>query len=212
MIVLFGGEKGGVGKTTLAINIATLRTSVNNDLLLIDTDKQATSSYWCSVREEKNICPRIASVQKYEKSLRNEVVELSKKFSDIIIDAGGRDSVELRCSLLVANKAIFPLRPSQFDLWTLSRLSSLVESAQEVNDSLRAFVVVNQASSNPAVKEAEEMKKFVDDFKNIGLLQTIICERIAFRRAALNGMSVVEYKEDQKSAAEIKNLYAEIYG
>ena len=115
MIVLFGGEKGGAGKTTLATNVAAFRTSKQPETLLIDTDRQSTSSFWCSVREENGISPRVGSIQKYERSVRTEVRELSKKYEDIIIDAGGRDSPELRGSLLVCDKAIFPLRPSQFD-------------------------------------------------------------------------------------------------
>lgn len=212
MIVLIGGEKGGPGKTTIATNIAAIRTSIVGDVLLVDTDKQPTSSYWCSLREDKGITPRVSSIQKYDKAVRTEIVELNKKFSDIIIDAGGRDSPELRGALLVCDKAIFPLRPSQFDLWTLGRLNTLVESAKEINEKLEAYVVINQSSPNPAVKEAEEMKGFLTEFENIKGLKSVICERIAFRRAALNGMAVTEYKpEDLKANEEIMALYREIY-
>jgi chromosome partitioning protein len=55
-------------------------------------DKQPTSSYWRSLREDKRVAPRNSSVQKCDKSVRIEVAELSKKYKDIIIDAGGRDS------------------------------------------------------------------------------------------------------------------------
>lgn len=213
MIVLFGGEKGGAGKTTLATNISALKTSRQEETLLVDTDRQSTSSFWCSVREEKSIVPRVSSIQKYEKAVRTEVKELSKKFADIIIDAGGRDSPELRGSLLVCDKAIFPLRPSQFDLWTLSRLNLLVETAKEINENLKAYVVVNMASPNPNVKEAEDMKELVKEFTQLNILKTIIYERIVYRRAALGGMGVIEYKpEDSKAINEIMNLYEEIYG
>lgn len=212
MILLIGGEKGGPGKTTLATNIAAIRTQEIGDVLLIDTDKQPTSSYWCSLREDKGIKPRVSSIQKYDKAVRTEVMQLKKKFSDIIIDAGGRDSPELRGALLVCDKAVFPLRPSQFDLWTLGRLNSLVEIAKEINENLRAYVVINQSSPNPAVKEAEEMKGFLNEFENIKLLKSVICERISFRRAALNGMAVTEYKpEDHKATEEIMGLYKEIF-
>lgn len=212
MIVLIGGEKGGPGKTTIATNLAAIRTSEIEDVLLIDTDKQPTSSYWCSLREDKGIFPRVSSIQKYDKSVRTEALELKKKYTDIIIDAGGRDSPELRGALLVCDKAIFPLRPSQFDLWTLGRLHSLVETALEINEKLKAFVVINQAHPNPAVKESDEMRSFMNEFDNIKMLDTIICERIAFRRAALNGMAVSEYKpEDVKAIEEITNLYKEIF-
>jgi len=212
MIVLIGGEKGGPGKTTIATNIAAMRTNEIEDVLLVDTDRQPTSSYWCSMREDKGIKPRVASIQKYDKAVRTEISELKKKFSDIIIDAGGRDSPELRGSLLVCDKAIFPLRPSQFDLWTLGRLNTLVEVALEINDNLKAYVVINQSSPNPAVREAEEMKEFLSEFENIKLLKTILCERIVFRRAALNGMAVTEYKpEDIKANEEMNSLYQEIF-
>lgn len=212
MIVLVGGEKGGPGKTTIATNLAAMRTSDIGDVLLVDTDKQPTSSYWCSLREDKGITPRVSSIQKYEKAVRTEVLELKRKYTDIIIDAGGRDSPELRGALLVCDKAIFPLRPSQFDLWTLGRLQSLVETASEINEDLKAYVVINQASPNPAVKEAEEMKSFLDEFRDIRMLNTVICERISFRRSALHGMAVTEYKpEDPKAIDEITNLYEEIF-
>lgn len=213
MIVLFGGEKGGAGKTTLATNIVALRTSLQPETLLIDTDRQSTSSFWCSVREEKGVLQRVTSIQKYEKAVRTEAKELNKKYEDIIIDAGGRDSPELRGSLLVCNKAIFPLRPSQFDLWTLGRLNVLVETAKEINEFLDAYVVINMASPNPNVKEAEEMKELVKEFTQLNILKTIVYERIAYRRAALEGMGVTEYKpEDNKAIQEIVSLYEEIYG
>jgi chromosome partitioning protein len=212
MIVLFGGEKGGCGKTTLATNIAALRTFKQPETLLVDTDRQSTSSFWCSVREEKGVTPRVSSIQKYEKAVRTEVKELRKKYDDIIIDAGGRDSPELRGSLLVCDKAIFPLRPSQFDLWTLGRLNVLVDTAKEINESLKAYIVINMASPNPNVKEAEDMQELVREFTQLSIMRTIVYERISYRKAAIVGMGVTEYKpEDTKAVQEVVNLYEEIY-
>lgn len=212
MIILIGGEKGGSGKTTIATNLAAMKTQKTHDLLLIDTDKQSTANYWCSVREDQGIQPRVASVQKFDKAVRTEILELKTKYKDIIIDAGGRDSSELRNSLYVVDKVIFPLRPSQFDLWTLGRMSALVETAQEFNPSLQAFVVLNQSSPNPAVREAEEAGEFIREFANLTLLKTTLCERIIYRRAALHGMGATEYRpEDNKASDEMYNLYEEIF-
>lgn len=212
MIILVGGEKGGTGKTTIAVNLAAIRTRKVADVLLIDTDRQPTASYWCSVREDNDIKPRVASVQKFEKSVRTETLELKKKYSDIIIDAGGRDSPELRGALLVADKAIFPLRPSQFDLWTLGRINTLVEIASEINENLKALVVINQVNTNPAVKEAKEAKELIKEFSKLSLIDGFVCERISFRRSAIQGMSIFEYQpEDSKAIKEIKILYEEIF-
>lgn len=212
MIILIGGEKGGPGKTTIATNLAAMRTSKSQDLLLIDTDRQQTASYWCSLREDRQVEPRVASIQKFDKAVRTETLELKTRYKDIVIDAGGRDSSELRSALLVADKAIFPLRPSQFDLWTLGRMNTLVETAQEFNEKLKAFIVINQASPNPAVKEVEEARELIQEFANLKLLKTYLCERISYRRAAIQGMAVTEYKpEDNKAIEEMVNLYEEIF-
>lgn len=212
MIVLIGGEKGGPGKTTIATNIAAMRTKETGDLLLVDTDKQPTASYWCSLREDNEIEPRVSSVQKFEKTVRTEIMALKEKYKDIIIDAGGRDSAELRASLVVADKAVFPLRPSQFDLWTLGRINTLVETAQELNVNLISYIVINQASANPGVREVEEAKELIREFSNLRLINSTICERISFRRAAINGMAVTEYKpEDGKAIEEMTSLYKELF-
>ena len=212
MIILIGGEKGGPGKTTLATNLAAMRTKETGDLLLMDTDQQQTASFWCSTREDNKVTPRVSSVQKLDKAVRSEALALKEKYKDIIIDAGGRDSAELRGALLVADKAIFPLRPSQFDLWTFGRINTLVETALEINEALQAFVVLNQASTNPNVKEVEEAKNFISEFPNIKLLNIVISERIIFRRAAIAGMSVTEYKpEDPKANDEMRTFYSEVF-
>ncbi len=212
MIILIGGEKGGSGKTTIATNLAAYKLAKQEEVLLVDTDRQSTASFWCSVREERNLAKRVNSIQKYEKAVRTEVRELSKKYNNIIIDAGGRDSPELRGALLVCDKAIFPLKPSQFDLWTLGRLNILVETAREINEDLLAYVVVNMASPNPNVKEAEEMKSLVKEFTQLKIFNTIVYERIIYRRAALEGLGVIEYKpEDTKATNEVANLYEEVY-
>jgi len=211
MILLIGGEKGGTGKTTISTNIAALRALDGYDILLVDTDPQKTASFWGLTRDENSSLPRVTTIQKFD-NVKKEIIALASKFDDIIIDAGGRDSVELRTSLLVADKAIFPLRASQFDLWTLAKINSHVSDARAINEKLKSFVMINQASSNPSVKESNSAGDFLDDFDELSLLQTVIAERIAFRKAAISGKSVRELApEDKKASSEIMSLYEELF-
>ena len=117
MIILIGGEKGGTGKTTLATNMAAMRALAGRDVLLIDTDPQGSANYWAQNRDEEEISPRVACVQKFGKGLPAEVKDLAVRYQDIIIDAGGRDSVELRSAMVIADQAYIPIQPSQFDIW-----------------------------------------------------------------------------------------------
>ena len=105
-IVLFGGEKGGTGKTTLAINTAAMLAREGKDVLLLDTDRQGTASFWAVVREESETEPRISCVQKFGKGLAAQVRDLAGRYDEIIIDAGGRDSMELRYGLGVCSSKV----------------------------------------------------------------------------------------------------------
>jgi len=213
MIVLIGGEKGGTGKTTIATNLAAKRALAGRDVLLIDTDQQGSANYWAQSRDESGAKPRrVACVQKFGKGLQAEVQDLAKRYQDIVIDAGGRDSVELRAALVVADKAYIPIQPSQFDIWTLDRMDELVRSAQGFNPGLRALVVISRVSTNPSVSESKDTQEILADFAHLALSGVVVRDRIAYRKAARDGFCVDELKpKDPKASEEIEALYAEVF-
>jgi chromosome partitioning protein len=213
-VILFGGEKGGTGKTTLATNMAALLALQGKDVLLMDTDRQGTASFWATVREETEREPRIACVQKFGKGLASQVRDLADRYDEIVIDAGGRDSMELRYSLGVCDRAYIPVQPFQFDIWTIRQMDELVEMAQGLNENLQAFIVLNRVSTNPAVREDLETREFFEEeeFQHLSLLDSILRDRIAFRKSGRDGLSVIEWKQDKKAADEMNQLYKEVYG
>lgn len=213
-VVLFGGEKGGTGKTTLATNMAAMLAQTGKDVLLLDTDRQGTSSFWATVREDSEIEPRIACVQKFGKGLASQVLDLADRYDEIVIDAGGRDSMELRYALGVCDKAYIPVQPYQFDIWTIRQMDDLVEMAQGLNDTLQAFIVMNRVSTNPVVREDQETRDFFkeEDFQHLALIDSVLRDRIAVRKSARDGLSVLEWKQDKKAADEMNQLFKEVYG
>lgn len=212
MIVLIGGEKGGTGKTTVAVNLAAQRALSGRDVLLIDTDIQSSASYWIQSRDESKVKPRVACVQKFGKGLSAEVRDLANRYQDIVIDAGGRDSVELRAALVVAERVFVPIQPSQFDIWTLGRMNDLVATAQGFNPDLLAWVVISRASTNPSVSEATEARGLLADFDHLTLAESVVRDRIAYRKAARDGLSVSELKPaDPKAIVEMQALFHEVF-
>lgn len=212
MILLVGGEKGGTGKTTVAVNLAAMRAREGRDVLLVDTDPQGSSSYWTQVRNEAGMSPRVASIQKFGKGVQQELQDLARRYQDIIIDAGGRDSIELRAALVVADLAVVPIQASQFDLWTLDRMNGLVEQAKGFNEKLRAMVLITRAPTNPTMNDTKEAAELIADFESVTLAEAVVRDRVSYRRSASGGMGVVEYQPaDPKAIAEMEALHAEIY-
>ena len=213
MIVLVGGEKGGVGKTTLAVNLAAMRSRVGHDVLLIDADKQSSANLWASIRQEEIQDAPVPCLQKRGKGLAADIRDLATRYEDVVIDAGGQDSVELRAAMTIAELALFPIQPSLFDAATLETLAELVAQAQAFNTELVAAVVINRASTNPRVKEADEAKELIAEYRDLHLLDVLIRDRIIFRKAARNGLCVLEFKDhDQAAEAELNALYREVFG
>lgn len=211
-IVLVGGEKGGPGKTTVAVNLAVARALDGHDVLLVDTDPQGSASDWICARDDGGHQPRIASVQKFGKGLARELEDLATRYGDIIVDAGGRDSVELRAAMTKADIMVAPVQASSFDLWTLRRLDELVRQAQGFNEALKVLVVISRASTNASVTDTRAAADLVAEYETFSLARQAVRERIAFRRSAGQGMGVLEYQPtDEKAIIEINSLYKEIY-
>ena len=212
MIILVGGEKGGTGKTTQATNLAQMRASAGYDVLLVDSDKQESASSWAGLREEIGTEPAITTVQKVGKNITRDLLDLAKRYDDLIIDAGGRDSVELRAAMVAADKLFIPVQASQFDVWTLGNMSELVDQAQALNPKLQAYVVLNRASTNPVVSEVDEARELFNDFENLIFSGVILRDRIAFRKASAGGLGVNELRPvDTKAQDEISQLYEVVF-
>ncbi|MBI9084535.1 MAG: hypothetical protein JEZ11_13125 [Desulfobacterales bacterium] len=212
MIILLGGEKGGTGKSTMATNLAVMhRVIANGEIILLDADKQATCAAWATIRDSTHL-PRIPCVQRFGKTIHIEAQALEEKYGTVIIDCGGRDSVELRSSMLVSDKFYTPLKPSQFDVWTLETLNDLLENARIINPGLNATVFINQANPNPKVAETTDTRAVIQDFEHLRLSPVTIRERIAFRKAGRDGMAVIENKPvDRKALDETLQLYKEVF-
>lgn len=211
MIILVGGEKGGTGKTTIATNIAAMRARQDREVLLVDTDTQGSASQWANARPTDANHKPITCISKFGKAVTKDIQMLAPRFNDIVIDSGGRDSIELRASLLVAEIMLIPARPSQFDIHGLAAIDRIVDEARTYNPNLLAYVVVNCAPTHATNTDADDMREVVSDLEHVGLCDSILRDRVSYRRAARDGVSVVEYvPKDERATAEMQALYDEL--
>jgi chromosome partitioning protein len=210
MILLLGGEKGGTGKSTVAVNLATWLARGGVDVIIIDTDPQRTAAQWVERRNTIPDLPRIHCVEKYG-NVYDTAQDLAQRYDQVIIDAGGRDSEELRTSLVVANMMCCPIKASQPDIETTVHANELVKLAKSMNPGLDARLVISMATPNPVVKEAAQARELLSELPEFALLQTVIRDRKVYRDAMIEGKGVLELT-NEKATAEINQLATEIYG
>ena len=209
MILLIGAEKGGVGKSTLATNLAVHLAHSNIDVVLLDTDSQATCARFVERRNEAGLTPAVHCVQRTG-DVSAALRDLASRYQVVIVDAGGRDSRELRTAASVANLMITPIRASQADLETLPKVNELVGLARGFNPDLQAYAVLAQAPSNPVIREVEDARELLTDFDQLELSSTVIRDRKVYRDALLAGKGVVEMDNGQ-AKAEIQLLAQEFF-
>ena len=209
MIVLVGSQKGGCGKSTIAVNLCAHFAVYGVRVMLVDGDRQGTSSNWSSDRSEDLGSPIVHCIQKYG-NISSTLLDLKADYEDVIVDVAARDSQELRTGMVVADMLIVPFRPSQPDLDTLSNLSEVIGHAKELNSELRIHALLTMTSTNPRVKETKEAQDYLKDYPNIKLLQATIKDRKIYRDAMSEGRGVVEMS-NLKAKAEIDHLMEELF-
>lgn len=213
MIITVGNTKGGVGKTTLALNLAIARALAGRDVWLIDGDRQGTAQMAISIRADAGCSPGIACATYSDgPTLRSQVQQQASKFDDIIIDAGGRDSTALRAALVLSDVLLVPFNPRSFDVWALNDIAALVDDVRSVRDGLRAVAILNCADPGETSTDNAEAAAAVADVPQFEYLDTPIRRRKSFANAAGQGLSVLELKPtDKKAAEELKALVKELF-
>lgn len=210
MIVVVGGIKGGSGKTTIATNLAVMR-SIEKKVLLVDADEQRSAWDWSQQREDYEpdlLKGFFATVCMSGKSIHSNLAKLMSDYDDIIVDTGGRDTTSQRSALCIADRLILPFKPSSIDIWTLGAIKVILDEC--VNDELETYAVISQA--DPVGRDNDEALEILQELDSVQTIDSMIGNRKAFRNAAAEGLGVCElFPEDKKATREMQSLYYEIY-
>ncbi len=211
MIIVIGGIKGGSGKTTVATNLAVMRSGEGNDVLLIDADDQETSTDFTILRNEiLENGAGYTNIKLTGAAVRTETLRLKDKYQDIIIDTGGRDTSSQRAALTVADILLVPFVPRSFDVWTIEKVSNLVAEMKTVNPELRACMFLNRA--DPRGQDNYDTAEVLRENDTLTFLDTPLGARKAFSNAAAAGLGVSELKPlDPKAFGEISKLHDYIF-
>lgn len=203
MIIGLVNQKGGVGKTTVAINLAAYLARKHPRLCLVDADPQASIIQWQSV--EGNIAfdvkhhPRIFSDA--------DIRKLHRGYAHLIIDSPPAMGELIQSILAFADLAIVPISPSPLDIWSSEETVRLIASVKQKNRNLGSRFLVNRKI--PGTKVGEELRDALQLF-NMRMYQTEICQRVVFVESFIYGVSVMQYAPNSKGAMEFSSFCEEI--
>ncbi|UCQ29548.1 AAA family ATPase (plasmid) [Edwardsiella tarda] len=212
MITVIGGNKGGSGKTTTAVNLAIGLALKGKDVCLVNGDLQRTAAKHLAEREASEVKPAITLIEKFD-NLSQTLRALDEKYEHVIVDVAGRNSREFITSGVVAHQIIAPLQCSQPDLDTLIELQQQVESMRDLNPELRVFCLQSMATTNPVLRgnERKEFIDYLDEFPSIQTLESVICFRKVYRDCMSSGLGVLE-TDNTAAKSEMEKLMEEVFG
>ena len=203
-IIALVGNKGGAGKTTLTVNLATALSQMA-PTVVVDADPQRSSLQWRAMRDGEQGLNVVDGVDELEQTLDS----LARDYRHVLIDCPPSvHASQTHEALRLSDLALVPVQPSPLDLWATVHIEQAVETAREMNPSLRALLIVNQLE--PRTRLSRLVRQGLAELA-MPATDTAIHRRVAYRTSVLEGKSVFDMGSQGRAAAEeIRQLISEV--
>lgn len=209
MIITTGSLKGGVGKSTVTVNVAAELCRLGHKVMVVDADPIATTSRWIADREERS--PEHALVPGIQKrgNLRQTLLELDSTYDYVLVDVGGYDSPEMRTASITSDLLVVPMKPSPPDLDVLPQFVDLIAKFLDFNSELTVRGLFTQAPTHATSRKVGDSKDILTDYPELPMFDTTLYHRSSYMDVMPLGRGVVEWNAG-KAKAEIQVLVQEM--
>jgi chromosome partitioning protein len=201
MIVGVLNQKGGVGKTTIAVNLASCFSQSGRRVLLVDADPQGSALAWSAAREAE---PDFVVVGMAKPTLHRELPALAKNYDVVVIDGAPRVNELGRAAILASDLVLVPVQPSPYDVWAAAETVQLIREARQFKEALRAAFLINRKIANTAI--GRDFHAALAQFPETPVLDVALVQRVVFAESAARGLSVLEAAPRGEAARELQRL------
>jgi chromosome partitioning protein len=203
-IIVIAHQKGGVGKSTIAANLAT-ELSKKFQVDIIDLDLQKSLTYYNNLRSNSGLNP-LNVIQVDSPTMLKAIINNNQKL--LLIDAGGYDSDINRVAISGADILITPVSDSGIELVGLLAFRTILRDIRTFRPDIKANVLLNKIHTRTGNASLEEIYRFINENPEFSRLTSILRDRVDYKRAFDCGKSVVEF--NNKAAQEMKGLIDEV--
>ena len=204
MIVGVLNQKGGVGKTTLSVNLAACLARTGARVLLIDADPQGSALDWAAARQGD---PLFSVVGFPRATIHKEIAQLGQGYDHIIIDGPPRVTDLARSAIMASDIVVIPVQPSPYDIWAAEEVVKLITEARVYKENIKSVFVVNRKITNTAI--GRDVREALAAYP-IHVLDASIAQRVVFAEAAAQGQAIFEIDPTGPAVAEMEAVAAEL--
>ena len=203
MIISFVNQKGGVGKTTAAINLASSLVRKNHNLVLIDADPQGSATTWHSIEDNQ----AFEIIDHPGELTQADIETMETAYDYVIIDAPPAVDNKVVTILKASDLAILPVTPSSLDLWSCKETLDTMDTKSEALLNGKVRLLINRKI--PGTRVGREVRQALEKF-DTPIFETELCQRVAYIDAMRYGVSVMQFAPYSKAAGEIEQWGQEV--
>ena len=204
--MIFGvlNQKGGVGKTTLGVNLAACLARTGARVLLIDADPQGSALDWAAARQSE---PLFSVVGFPRATIHKEIAQLGQGYEHIIIDGPPRVTDLARSAIMASDIVVIPVQPSPYDIWAAEEVVKLITEARVYKENIKSVFVVNRKITNTAI--GRDVRDALAAYP-VHVLNASVAQRVVFAEAAAQGQAIFEIDPAGPAVAEMEAVAAEL--